>query len=137
MYCNEPELKLVHNVRKRAKQECIDNMGAQPGREDYYHDIEYCGWLEVPSLYIICEYSKIVPKRVQEQCAGLAASDITRLRTGHIPMIMKPQGVTDCITNYIDGILPGDPEFVRNDEAGKENDPLDEDNAETDEEDFW
>jgi hypothetical protein len=46
----------------------------------------YCGWREVPGLYILCEKDNTIPPAIQEQIASLAGSKpIVRIPTGHTP----------------------------------------------------
>lgn len=57
----------------------------------------YCGWREVPSLYIILEKDNAILPGVQEQMAKLAGSRITRLDAGHMAQLTKTNDVAQII----------------------------------------
>lgn len=61
----------------------------------------YTGWEKVPSTYILTENDQTIPPQVQEMCAGLAGSEVVRMKTGHMPMLADPKGLAERIVGAI------------------------------------
>ncbi|KAM0542352.1 hypothetical protein ACHAPJ_012817 [Fusarium lateritium] len=61
--------------------------------------LQYCGWREVPSVYVLCEEDKMLPVALQEQFAGLAGSEIIRLSSGHMLQLSHTDEVADIIAS--------------------------------------
>jgi hypothetical protein len=59
----------------------------------------YCGWEDVPSIYLLCEKDAVLPEAVQLQMAGLAGSELVRCGAGHMPMLSMPGMVVEIISN--------------------------------------
>lgn len=75
--------------------EWITKLQHQPARWDGV--TTYCGWRDVPSLYIILDKDKGILPEVQEQMARLAASKIVRLDAGHMAQLTKTIEVAQII----------------------------------------
>ena len=54
-------------------------------------------WLTIPSWYEVGTIDRVIPADVQTAMATRAHSHITRVRTGHLPMVSDPRAVTRVI----------------------------------------
>jgi hypothetical protein len=50
---------------------------------DWDRELEYCGWMDVPSIYLICEGDRLLLVELQLQLAGVAGSEVMRCGAGH------------------------------------------------------
>ncbi|WJG37278.1 Alpha/beta hydrolase fold-1 [Fusarium oxysporum Fo47] len=62
--------------------------------------VQYCGWREVPSVYIICEGDRILPVELQESFAGLAGSEIMKVDAGHMVQLSQTEKVAGIIASH-------------------------------------
>ncbi len=67
--------------------------------------ITYCGWREVPSVYILAEQDNLIPPAIQTHCAELAGSEIIRLDGGHMLQLSRTKEVADIVGQVLDGKL--------------------------------
>lgn len=70
--CVDPRNILFNDMVESDAIEWMARIQCQPANWD--GATIYCGWREVPSLYIILEQDKGIPPEVQEQMAKLAGS---------------------------------------------------------------
>jgi pimeloyl-ACP methyl ester carboxylesterase len=59
------------------------------------------GWRVLPCSYLICEDDRILSPLVQETLALKIAARISRLKSGHLPMVSHPDDVTSFIENSL------------------------------------
>ncbi|KAF9876840.1 hypothetical protein CkaCkLH20_05686 [Colletotrichum karsti] len=64
--------------------------------------IEYAGWQEVPTDYIICESDEIIPAQMQETLASLAEAKVYRLDAGHMAQLSKTEELSQLIVKAIE-----------------------------------
>lgn len=84
-------------------EEWAAKMSHQPGK-GWDSTITYCGWRDVPSVYILAEEDKIVPAQVQEMCAGLAGSKIVKVQgAGHMLQISRTKEVAGIVRDVVEG----------------------------------
>ncbi|KAH7467904.1 hypothetical protein FOMA001_g15570 [Fusarium oxysporum f. sp. matthiolae] len=62
--------------------------------------VQYWGWREVPSVYIICEGDRILPVELQERFAGLTGSEIMRVDAGHMVQLSQTEKVAGIIASH-------------------------------------
>lgn len=73
-------------------------MQCQPSR-GWDGTVEYCGWREVPSVYVICEEDRMVPPSFQQQLSSLAGcEEIFRLKgAGHMAQLSRTSEVAEIV----------------------------------------
>ncbi|KAL2826949.1 alpha/beta-hydrolase [Aspergillus pseudoustus] len=97
--CNDPRNLLFNDMTDSEAAEWSSKMQRQPANWD--GAITYCGWREVPSLYIILETDRAIPLEVQEEMAQLAGSRIVRLDAGHMAQLTRTSEVGQIIIEEI------------------------------------
>ena len=61
----------------------------------------YCGWKEIPSVYLVCERDQAIPPPIQVQLAEGAGSKIETCAAGHMPQIGMPEKVAEVIEKAV------------------------------------
>ena len=79
----------------------------QPGPASWNgQTITYCGWREVPSMYILCEKDQTLPVPFQEHFAAAAGSKpIVRVPTGHMPQVTISERIAEIVNDFASGKL--------------------------------
>lgn len=72
--------------------------------EDYDRDTRYCGWREVPSVYLVCKSDGCIPVALQRQFAELAGSKVEECEAGHMVMLSMPDRVVEVIKDAIKAV---------------------------------
>jgi pimeloyl-ACP methyl ester carboxylesterase len=67
--------------------------------------VNYCGWREVPSLYIVLDRDKAIIREVQEEMAKLANSKVVHLDAGHMAQLTRTSEVAQIIIDATTGVL--------------------------------
>ena len=74
----------------------VKKLQPQPA-SDWDDTITYCGWRDVPSVYLVCEGDRCVPGPVQLQLAETAGSQIEKCAAGHMATVSMPEKVVEVI----------------------------------------
>lgn len=96
MTCATPEKILFSDLNEAEATKWVGELKPQPGA-GWDDTVTYCGWEEVPSVYLVCEGDQALPTPLQEQLAASANSKIERCSAGHIPMVSQPERVVEVI----------------------------------------
>ena len=96
MHCLNPRNILFNHLDDTTAKVWIDKLQSQPA-SDWNSTITYCGWRDVPSVYLVCEGDACIPPSMQLQLAEMASSEIQKCRAGHMPMISMPTKVIEVI----------------------------------------
>ncbi|KAK4494432.1 hypothetical protein PRZ48_014730 [Zasmidium cellare] len=97
-----PETKLFTDVDPSiAAKHCTPFIKSQPLMSDWNVECTYTGWDKVPSTYVLTEDDQTISPQVQEMCAGLAGSEVVRVKTGHMPMLADPRGLAGVVVKSI------------------------------------
>ena len=59
--------------------------------------VTFCGWREVPSVYLVCENDQALSRDWQIQMAEAAGSRIERCDAGHMVMLSMPEKVAEVV----------------------------------------
>ncbi|TVY48645.1 hypothetical protein LOCC1_G003961 [Lachnellula occidentalis] len=96
IYCKTPAKLLFNDLDAVATERWMKVLKSQPaaGWDD---TVTYCGWKEVPSVYLVCEKDAILPETMQLGFAQLAGSQITRCAAGHMVQISMPEKVAEVV----------------------------------------
>jgi pimeloyl-ACP methyl ester carboxylesterase len=101
MYCRDPETTLFGDLPESERPALSASLKTQPAENWDNGTVSYCGWKDVPSVYLICENDDVIPPPVQEHCAALAGSRIERCSSGHVPQLSQPVRVVEVIKGAI------------------------------------
>lgn len=101
MYCRDPETALFGDLPESERPALLGSLKTQPAENWDNGTVSYCGWKDVPSVYLICENDTVIPPPVQEHCAAVAGSSIERCSAGHVPQLSQPERVVEVIKGAI------------------------------------
>ena len=100
MHCKTPEKMLFNDLDNETAKTWMEKLQSQPAT-DWDNTITYCGWREVPSVYLVCEGDRCVPASVQLQLAETAGSQIEKCAAGHMAMLSMPEKVVKVIVKAL------------------------------------
>ena len=100
MHCQAPEKLLYGDLDEASAKEWTAKLSPQPaaGWDD---TVTYCGWKEVPSVYLVCEGDACLPTGLQLQLAETAGSRVEKCTAGHMAVVSQPEKVVEVIKNAI------------------------------------
>ena len=78
----------------------MKKLQSQPS-EGWFDTVTYCGWKEIPSVYLVCENDQLLPLHLQLQWADMAGSKIEKCSAGHMPFLSIPERVAEVVKNSI------------------------------------
>lgn len=96
MYCKDPRANLLHDVPASEVEIWLEKLECQPA-SGWDNVVDYCGWKEVPSVYLCSENDALLPLELQHQMAALAGSMVETCSAGHLAMLSQPGRVVDVI----------------------------------------
>ncbi|KAI6758449.1 hypothetical protein HG530_010689 [Fusarium avenaceum] len=96
--CKDPKSLLFSDLPDEQVDKWLPGLQHQPFT-GYSTKLQYCGWRDVPSVYIICEGDKLLPVSFQESGAKLAGSEIVRLDGGHMVQLSQTEKLADIISS--------------------------------------
>ncbi|KAL8779161.1 MAG: hypothetical protein Q9203_003226 [Teloschistes exilis] len=76
--------------------EWVGKLKCQPA-SGWDDTITFCGWKEIPSVYLICEGDQAILAAVQLQMAESAGSKIEKCSAGHMVILSMPEKVVAVI----------------------------------------
>ncbi|KAL9637967.1 MAG: hypothetical protein Q9204_001671 [Flavoplaca sp. TL-2023a] len=96
MFCVNPTGLLFNDLPPASASYWATKLECQPsnGWDDV---VDYVGWKNVPSVYLVCEKDAVLPPEMQKQMADRAGSEIETCDTGHCCMIGQPQRVVEIV----------------------------------------
>jgi len=65
---------------------------------------EYCGWLDVRTVYLVGEGDRVLPREVQEGMAGLTGGRVERCAAGHMVMLRDPGRCVEVIKGLVEDL---------------------------------
>ena len=101
MHCQAPEKLLFGDLDEASAKEWTASLKSQPaaGWDD---TVTYCGWNEVPSVYLVCEGNACLPTALQLQLAETAGSRVEKCSGGHMSMVSQPKKVAEVIRSVME-----------------------------------
>ena len=96
MHCVTPEKLLFNDLDDGTAKIWVEKMQSQPA-SDWDETVTYCGWKDVPSVYLVCEGDSCIPPPMQLQMAESAGSEIEKCAAGHMAMVSMPEKVVEII----------------------------------------
>jgi len=103
MHCLSPSTTLFSDLSEQETQKWIKELQCQPS-EGWDGTTKYCGWRDVPSVYLLCEGDKILPEAMQTDVAEMAGSEVVRCGAGHMVMLSMPEKVVEVIERAAVGL---------------------------------
>ena len=96
MHCKDPKNLLFNDIPDSVAEFWLPKMQCQPAT-GWADVIEYPGWKDVPSVYLVCENDQVMPLEGQLHLAQMAGSDIERCGSGHLVMLSMPEKVVEVV----------------------------------------
>jgi pimeloyl-ACP methyl ester carboxylesterase len=100
MHCINQRDSLFNDFSDAEAEELAKGLKSQPA-ENWGAVTTYCGWQDVPSVYLVCKQDKIIPEDLQVQLASLIGSRIVRCCAGHMVMLKMPEKVVEVIVDAV------------------------------------
>ena len=100
-----PATLFFNDLPESEASEWVGKLLSQPA-EGWTCTTTYCGWREVPSVYIVCEKDAVLPQALQEQFAAIANSRLERINAGHMPHISQPEQLSRLIIEAAQSLVP-------------------------------
>lgn len=105
MDCQSPRELLFNDLPDKEAREQITMLSFQPST-GWNGRIQYAGWEEIPSAYMICTKDAAIPLAFQEQMAAMAhCSPIEKCDAGHCPHVSQPDAVAAFLINVAEGAI--------------------------------
>ena len=101
MHCMTPEKILFNDLDDEVAQIWVKKLRTQPAT-NWDDTVTYCGWKEVPSVYLVCEKDACIPPALQLQLAETANSKVEKCAAGHMSMISMPEKVVEVVKDAAD-----------------------------------
>lgn len=96
MYCKKPMDLLFNDLPASVSDSWLAKMQCQPAT-GWADEIQYAGWKDIESVYLLCEKDMVMPADMQLQMAGLAGCEIERCESGHMVMLSLPEKVVEVV----------------------------------------
>jgi hypothetical protein len=81
----------------------VKKLRPQPAA-DWDAEIAYCGFKDVPSVYLVCEGDRLLPIDLQLNFASTAGSEIIRCEAGHMIHVSMPEKVVEVVKGVLEGL---------------------------------
>jgi len=69
--------------------------------------VTHAAWRDKPSWWVIGEFDHMIAPNLQAKMAANIKAKVTRVRTGHLAMLVEPKAVTDVIIAAADRVQSG------------------------------
>lgn len=96
MHCLTPEKLLFNDLDDETAKTWVKKLQSHPA-SGWDDTITYCGWKDVPSVYLVCENDGCIPPPLQLQLAKTAGSKIEKCAAGYMAMVSMPEMVVEVI----------------------------------------
>jgi pimeloyl-ACP methyl ester carboxylesterase len=96
MYCKDPMNTLFNDIPASTSEFWLARLQCQPAT-NWAGVVEYAGWKEIPSVYLVCEKDRLLLLERQLQLAGMAGCEIERCDSGHMVMLKLPEKVVEVV----------------------------------------
>ena len=103
LYLKDPEKLFFHDLEEAETQKWMKVLRPQASA-GWDGTVSYCGWREVPSLFLVCEKDRIIPEEMQMQFAGLAGSEIMKCGAGHMVHLSMPEKVVEIVRRAVEEV---------------------------------
>ena len=101
MHCLTPDKLLFNDLEPAVAEKWVNALQLQPA-EGWNGTVTYCGWREVPSVYLVCEGDQMIPPPMQVQIGEMAGSKMEKCGAGHMPHLSMPEKVADVVKGAIE-----------------------------------
>jgi len=102
--CKDPLNGLFNDLPLQLAKEWNSKMEIQPAR-GWDGTVTYCGWREVPSVYILAERDALLPVQLQTHFAETAGSKIVKIDGGHMVQLSRTKELAGIVGQVLDGGL--------------------------------
>ncbi|KAK9773074.1 putative Alpha/beta hydrolase fold-1 [Seiridium cardinale] len=105
--CVDSQNSLFHDLSPKEAEGWQNRLEVHPTLDNWKVAVPYCGWKDVPSIYILCELDRLLPVHVQQMMAELAGSETVRLEAGHMAQLSRPDAVAEVVLKAATGQFNG------------------------------
>lgn len=95
-----PATLLFSDLPESEAAEWTSKLHGFPG-DGWNGTVTYCGWRDVPSVYVLCTQDATIPPPLQEQLAASAGSKVEKLDAGHMPQVSQPDALTKLVKDAV------------------------------------
>ncbi len=82
MYCVNTRQTLLRDLTDAEVDRWSPMLQCQPA-QIWDSTVKYCGWREVPCVYLVCEGDRLLPTGVQRHMAETTGAKVERCTAGH------------------------------------------------------
>ena len=104
MFCVTPEKLLFNDLSPEDAAKWVKKLLCQPSR-GWDDVVDYVGWKNVPSVYLVSEGDALLNKEMQLQFAQRAGSEVERCSAGHCLMIGQPEKCLEVVRKAAGEVL--------------------------------
>lgn len=98
MHCVNPRQLLFNDLSPTETEKWFPLLKSQP-LFGWNGTTTYTGWIEIPSVYLICENDQVLPEEYQIQAAMMTESKVERCKGGHMVMLSMPERVVGVVVS--------------------------------------
>ena len=104
MFCATPEKFLFNDLSPEEASKWAKKVSCHPSR-GWDDVVDYAGWKNVPSVYLVSEGDALLNTEMQLQFAQMADSEVERCSAGHCSMIGQPERCLEVVRKAAGEIL--------------------------------
>ena len=101
MLCKNQRELIFNDFSDEEAEKLMATWACQPSKEDYYRPIEYTGWTEVPSTYLLCEGDKVHSIPIQKILVELVGCKTVTCSAGHAVPLSDPKKCVSVINEAV------------------------------------
>ena len=101
--CRNARRSLFHELPEAEADSWMAKLQPQPAH-DWDRELTYCGWMELSSVYLVCEADRLLPVDLQVQLAEIAGSEFLRCEAGHMVHLSDPGKVVEVVKGVLEGL---------------------------------
>ncbi|KAL8644577.1 MAG: hypothetical protein Q9210_007185 [Variospora velana] len=100
MYCATPLSLLFNDLPPSLAAHWALRLQSQPS-SGWDGVVDYAGWKNVPSIYLLCERDALLSVDMQAEMAARAGSEVVRCEAGHCAMLGMPGVVVEVVEGAV------------------------------------
>ncbi len=97
MHPRSPLTTLYNDIPNPLATKHLSTLSFQPATGWENEPVTYCGWRDVPSVYLVCEGDALLPPRVQVEMAEMAGAEVERCGAGHMVLLSEGERVVEVV----------------------------------------
>jgi len=102
MHCKDAASALFNDFSSSWAEPWLSVLQCQP-TSGYDDIVTSTGWKKIPSTYLLCDNTMVLPPHIQKHCAEPAGSNVEICDPGHMVMLRQPETVVDLVRRVSEG----------------------------------